>query len=375
MESDLPAELVELVPEVREEAVLALLSPAELETLRHLVRSSVPHNTKKAYGKDLVYLEAWARAATGEALPWPPPAGLLVKFVLHHLFDPVERAREPGHGMPAEVEGELRARGALRALPHRPATVERRLAAWKYLTGLRGLPVEAFAEEALRRTLRAGRRADPRPKRKKSARAVDRELLERLTATCSPYSLRGARDRALLELAWASGGRRRSEVARLAVEDLETLPDQEVRDGQGRGQQLTALRVHLGRTKTTIAAEDAGVLVVGRPADSLEAWLRLAGIEGGPIFRSIDRQGRLGERALTPETVNRILKARAQAAGLDPAEISAHGLRSGYLTQACHDNVPLAAAMAQSKHRSVKTAIGYYDQAAVAGSRAARLLE
>ena len=40
------------------------------------------------------------------------------------------------------------------------------------------------------------------------------------------------------------------------------------------------------------------------------------------------------QRALTPQAVNLIVKRRCVLAGLDPAEFSAHGLRSGYLTEA-----------------------------------------
>jgi integrase len=44
-------------------------------------------------------------------------------------------------------------------------------------------------------------------------------------------------------------------------------------------------------------------------------------------------------RALTPQSVNLILKARAKQAGLDPALFSAHGLRSGYLTEAANRGI------------------------------------
>ena len=59
--------------------------------------------------------------------------------------------------------------------------------------------------------------------------------------------------------------------------------------------------------------------------------------------------------------MNAILKRKAKAAGLDPDEISAHGLRSGYLTQAAKSGVPLEAAMLHWRHRSVQSAVRYYD--------------
>src|SRR3954462_8095531 len=58
-----------------------------------------------------------------------------------------------------------------------------------------------------------------------------------------------------------------------------------------------------------------------------------AKISTGAVFRSIDRWGTLESTALSPQAVNLILKKRARLPGLDAVELSAHGLRSGYLTE------------------------------------------
>lgn len=108
--------------------------------------------------------------------------------------------------------------------------------------------------------------------------------------------------------------------------------------------------------------------------DALNAWLAAAQIEGGSVFRGIDRWGNVSRRALDPKAVNDILKQRAAAAGLEPGEFSAHGLRSGYLTEAANRGVPLPEAMEQSRHRSVQQAAGYYNSATRRSGRAARLL-
>jgi len=39
---------------------------------------------------------------------------------------------------------------------------------------------------------------------------------------------------------------------------------------------------------------------------------------------------------MTPQSVSQILKTRIKQAGLNPAQFSAHGLRSGYLTEAAN---------------------------------------
>ena len=75
------------------------------------------------------------------------------------------------------------------------------------------------------------------------------------------------------------------------------------------------------------------MLLIGRSADALLAWLARATISTGAVFRGIDRWGTLESTALSPQAVNLILKKRARLAGLDAIEFSAHGLRSGYLTE------------------------------------------
>jgi integrase len=137
---------------------------------------------------------------------------------------------------------------------------------------------------------------------------------------------------------------------------------------------LPCLSIRLGRTKTTQAESDAFVLLVGQPVTVLQSWLERAGITEGAVFRGIDRLGNLQKRALTSQAVNLILKHRIAEAGLDPAAFSAHGLRSGYLTETARRGIPLPEAMQQSQHRSVQQASNYYNDAEWTLGRAARVL-
>jgi integrase len=68
------------------------------------------------------------------------------------------------------------------------------------------------------------------------------------------------------------------------------------------------------------------------------------------------------------------VKRRAALAGLQ-GDFSAHSLRSGFMTEAGRQNVPLADAMALTGHRSVQTAMRYFQTGAVEQSRAANLLK
>ncbi|MBB5538709.1 integrase [Rhizobium giardinii] len=89
---------------------------------------------------------------------------------------------------------------------------------------------------------------------------------------------------------------------------------------------------------------------------------------------AIHRWGNVSRRALDPQAVNAILKQRATEAGLEAREFSAHGLRSGYLTEAANRGIPLPEAMERSRHRSVQHASSYYNSAARRSGKAARML-
>ncbi|MCW0983843.1 site-specific integrase [Agrobacterium sp. BT-220-3] len=359
-----------VLPMERRDELAELLTDQDVDTLRHLVNEGMGANTLRALTSDLAYLQAWALAATGRSLPWPAPEALLLKFVAHHLWDPEKRLTDPGHGMPIDIEDKLRLQGFLRKTgPHAPDTVRRRLATWSTLTKWRGL-VGAFASPALKSAIRLAVRATPRPKRRKSAKAVTGDVLSKLIGTCRSNSLRDIRDKAILMVAFASGGRRRSEVAGLRKEQLVMEAPIPVEGSPP----LPSLSIHLGRTKTSGADNQEIVYLTGRPVEALNAWLALARIESGSVFRAIDRWGNVSKRSLDPKAINDIVKQRADMAGLDPAEYSAHGLRSGYLTEAANRGIPLPEAMEQSRHRSVQQASEYYNSATRRSGRAARLL-
>lgn len=271
--------IASVLPIERRDELAELLTDQDVETLKHLVERGMGDNTLRALTSDLAYLEAWELAATGKSLPWPVPEALLLKFVAHHLWDPEKRAADPDHGMPDEVDDNLRRQGFLKSTgPHAPATVRRRLASWSTLTKWRGLN-GAFASPALKSAIRLSVRAVPRTRRRKSAKAVTGDVLGKLLATCATDSLRDLRDRAILMVAFASGGRRRSEIAGLRCEQLTAQPPIEVADGPP----LPSLAIHLGRTKTTTGEQDEVVYLTGRPVEALNGWLAAAKIDKGSV--------------------------------------------------------------------------------------------
>jgi integrase len=366
--------LAAILPFDRRDQLAALLTDDDVATLKHLAKQGMGANTLKALASDLGYLEAWCELSTGMPLPWPAPETLLLKFVAHHLWDPARRKTDPAHGMPDDVETGLRLQGLLRVDgPHAPATVRRRLTSWSILSRWRGV-AGAFSDPALKSAVRLAARANGRPRQRKSKAAVTGDVLAQLLATCTGDRLVDIRDRAILITAFASGGRRRSELANLRVEDLVEEDPVEADTSDPASPPLPCLTIRLGRTKTTDVEDHAQALMIGRPVIALKQWLHEARIVSGPVFRRIDQWGNVDRRPLTPQSINLILKSRCRKAGLDPEKFSAHGLRSGYLTEAANRGVPMPEAMQQSQHKSVNQAAAYYNNQERKRGRAARVI-
>jgi integrase len=189
--------------------------------------------------------------------------------------------------------------------------------------------------------------------------------MDALLATCQD-DLAGIRDRALLLFGFASGGRRRSEIAAATFENVR-------RDHQG------GFVYELGRSKTNQTenrAPEHFKPIVGEAAMALEAWLNelfKARITEGPIFRRI-HQARITE-PLRDQAVWSIVRSRAKLVDPPLGKVTAHSLRSGFVTESGRQNIPIGEAMALTGHRSVQTFIGYYRSGEVGNSVGARLMD
>jgi len=183
-------------------------------------------------------------------------------------------------------------------------------------------------------------------------------------ATCG-YSLRDLRDKAMLMLGWASGGRRRSEITALRLEDVS------LKEFESKG----LIWIRMLETKTTQKGETPLLVLKGRAAEAVAFWIEASAIEGGYLFRPVSKTDDALERGLNPDAVRMIVKRRLVLAGYDESFASPHGLRSGFLTQAALDGAPIQAAMRLSLHRSMAQAQRYYDDVDVAENPASDLLD
>jgi integrase len=115
----------------------------------------------------------------------------------------------------------------------------------------------------------------------------------------------------------------------------------------------------LRRSKTDQTAEGRKIAITRTrnpdtcAATAVRRWIDLAGIESGPLFRAINRHGHLSAEHLRDKTVARVVKARVEAAGLDPALYSGHSLRAGLATAAALAGASEADIARQTGHRSV----------------------
>ena len=367
--------LAAILPMDRRDALAAVLTDDDVATLKHLANEGIGDNSLRALASDLAYLEAWSLAATGNPLPWPAPEAMALKFVAHHLFDPEKREADAAHGMPAEVEDVLESEGTFaqlraaragdRQTPPRPLGHVASLARVR-----RPLRRTDFARRAApgRAGLGAAARAQkPKGGDARRARAIARRL--RLEPP-GGFSRQGfAADR--LRLRRTAPQRNRAAAAR--TDYSRAARPARSREPRRRSPALPVDRARphqnrIGRRGDARAADRAA----GRGARGLDR-------KGGNCERrGVSRHRPLGNACKTRRSRRRPSISSSSGAASRPGSIpdafSAHGLRSGFLTEAARRGVPLPEAMRQSQHRSVQQAARYYNDAEARLGAAARLL-
>lgn len=340
------------------------LDPAQLDAqaaraAEEFVADGTAANTRRSYASALRYWTAWYALRYGRAFGEAPlTVAVASQFILDHL----ERKTTSGlrYELPAAIDAVLVAVGAKGKLgPLAHATVSHRLAVLAKWHRLRDWE-SPTDDHRLKTLLAKARRAQARRGvhvRKKTALVA--EPLQALLATCSD-GLRGVRDRALLLLAWSGGGRRRTEVVGLQVGDVRRFdPD-------------TWLYA-LGATKTDASGRRREKPLRGQAAVALRAWLEASQLTSGPLFPRLHRNGRIGGSAMTADHVARLIQRRARLAGL-AGDWGGHSLRSGFVTEAGRQGVPLGEVMAMTEHRSVSTVMGYTQAGALLSRHSTDLL-
>jgi integrase len=98
---------------------------------------------------------------------------------------------------------------------------------------------------------------------------------------------------------------------------------------------------------------------VACPVQALREWLAAAGITEGPVFRPINRHGRVGSAALSGISIGQIVQKHAARIGLDPKAFGGHSLRAGFVTSAAKRGANVFKLMEHARHKSMNTTKGY----------------
>ena len=322
---------------VHDESLASARSSADAYALR-----AKAANTRRAY---VAGVKAWCAWCDQHALPSLPASG---DDVASFLATEARRGRKV-------------------------ATIGLRRAAIRYLHVLGGHPVptgDARVTETMAGISREAAEQSQLPAKKLPVRlTVLRQMLEGMGD-----DLPALRDRALILVGFA-GALRRSELASIRVEQLVesdkglmlALP-QSKGDREGKG---VLVPLPFGATELC-------------PVRAMQRWLAAADITSGPVFRRVwhravkrpapgsacpadqPRLGHLakftvGDQAIEPRTVARIVQDRAATVGFDRKRMGGHSLKRGALTTGMDNNVHPMRLKQLGRHKSYNVLDGYLE--------------
>lgn len=279
-----------------------------VEDARDYARGAVAPNTLRAYAKDWAHFERWRRR---HGIPDGPPSPEEIGLYVTECAKP--RSRSDGLSV---------------------ATIERRLSGLAWGFRQRGHPFDR-SDRHVASVLAGVRRRHARPPRQKEAVSGD-DLRAMLAAL--PKDLRGLRDRAVLLMGFA-GGLRRSEIVGLDKGRDDSFEGAGWVEIEAEGM-LLRLRGKTGWREVEIGR---GEHADSCPVAALEAWLTMAKIKRGPLFRRTSRDGRRAlDARLSPQHVALLVKRCVEKAGLRGdlpererlALFSGHSLRAGLASHA-----------------------------------------
>lgn len=291
----------------------ALVDP--MARVRAYLEAEKSSNTRKGYATDWADFVAWCGQVSEEPLPALP---VIVARYLAQLADGGRKT----------------------------STIQRRVAAIRNAHKIAGFepPTSTEGVKATMRGIRRTLRSKPVRKKPTTAELLS-SVIERL-----PETTAGLRDRAILLVGFAAA-LRRSELVALQFPDIE--------------RRAGGVLIHLERSKSDQDGKGVALPVPNgkklRPVEALDAWLAAAGITEGPVFREVDRHGRVGAAALSDRSVARIVKRAIKAAGLDEKAFSGHSMRAGFITSALDAGEDPLKIKGHSRHVKLDT-LAIYDR-------------
>ena len=321
--------------------------PLEVSTLSEQLLAD---RTRDEYRRDTVYFATWYAMTYHKKMNYPVSIEVVCEYVSQHGLT----------GLPDEIEKKLIELGIKKdGLPiWRHTTIQRRLASLAAIHNDQQVasPVASPVVKQLMRRLRR-HEVSTRPKQQKAA--ITKPVLNQMLESCGADRLIDIRDRALLLVGFASGGRRRSEIVNMKMSDLSPCDD--------------GYLINIPISKTDQDAVGHQVPLLGEAATALVVWLDKSGIAEGLLFRGITNSDQLLEH-LSGKGVERIIKKRARLAGIDPTTLSAHSLRSGFITECSNKGISMGDVMSLTLHRTEYMLLHYYRSESLLENPAGKIL-
>ena len=331
---------------------------ADAESARRFAQAARSDATLRAYRSDWADFAAWCADRQLPAMPASP------ETVALYIASRAEAGPDDDGRPTAPLKvATLERRMAAISQAHKLAGVESPAlrsreplhSVWAGVTRTLGTAREKVAPALAADVVAMATQCDEAVRLAEAARTVDGPpTVGGPTDDAAPgAALRARRDKAMLLLGFAAA-LRRSELAAVRTEHLSFTPE--------------GLRLLIPKSKSDQegAGQVVGVAYGSRvetcPVRAVRSYVAAAGREladqgrpsplSGPVFRSVDRWGRLGHKSITGRTVANVVKEHAEAAGLDPTLYAGHSLRAGFATTAARAGKPDRAIQKQTRHKS-----------------------
>jgi len=327
-----------------------------LESAPFITIGSKAASTRSYLGA-LQYWAAWLKLRYNKTLEdGPVPLNVVVQFVEDH----VERFTEGGQipcKLPPSVDQALVKSGikgkrgplAYKTIAHRLSVLE----VWHTVCDWAG-PTKTPAFRRLMREIREESARRGKEPRRQMAAEVD--MLQAMLTTCSD-GVRGIRDRALLLLAWSCGGPSAKELTALQVSDVVKLD-------------ALCWRVTF---RSPTGGEDDTREVHGAVAQALGDWFSYVDDSTGPFFPRLFRGNCIGTVAPCLDEVPRMIRRRANLAGL-PGYWGLDSLKRGFVREARRRGLTNSDIMAAARFRKLSTLIKYLDNDPLPGGPASHFV-
>lgn len=184
----------------------------------------------------------------------------------------------------------------------------------------------------------------------KKAKPITIEIIKKVEETMSNSDLMtDLRDLSLILLGFFRGFRA-DELVRLNVQDVQIKKD---------GMIITLPFTKESKGEKSFFIQRLDSLC---PVSAIDKWINKASISHGPLFRSINRWGDIGENGLHINSINPLLRSALYRAGICDAEsYSSHSMRRGFATWANESGVCIHSIMGYIGWKTVSVAVGYAD--------------